>query len=239
MALLDPRTKLVLFMVLFALIFIVKDITYLLLISLAAFLITVSSQSWKRFLRLLAKFSPLIVVAFVIWSLFHRMSLFHVSYMGSDFAIGVFAATRLFALISVSISFILCVKPEDLVKGLEYFRIPYSIVFPLALSLRFVDTLSDEYISIKEALMVKGLELEKGSLLKRIKNYSYLLIPFLIRGIEVADNIVLAMELKAFSLRKQRRCCKGKKLSLLDIMMIFVSIITLLIAISHYVFGLI
>jgi energy-coupling factor transport system permease protein len=77
------------------------------------------------------------------------------------------------------------------------------MVFTLGLTLRHISTFSDEYITIKEAQTSRGLELDKGFLIKRIRNYIPVLIPLLIRSIENAERLSLAMDLKLFSFDKK------------------------------------
>lgn len=233
---LDPRTKIISFIILFTLVFIAKDVYYFLALTAVAFIITVLNKHEIRFLRSLVKFIPILFIAFIMWSLFHNLSLFHVYIENSN--IGIFMTTRLLALISISLSFILTIKPEELIKALEAFNFPYTMAFTLGLSLRYISTISDEYRTIKEAQISRGLELDSGSLIKRIRNYTYVLIPLLIRSIETTEKLILAMELKAFSLRKNRYK-KHHKLKPLDYVIIISLAIVLLLSINYYIFGVI
>jgi len=76
------------------------------------------------------------------------------------------------------------------------------MVFTLGLTLRHISTFSEEYVVIKEAQTSRGLELDKGLLIKRVKNYVHLLVPLLIRSIENAEKLSLAMDLKLFTFDK-------------------------------------
>ncbi len=231
---LDPRTKIILFIVLFILIFIVTDYYYFLTLIIVAFIITLLNKNGKRFLKSLIKFIPILLIAFIMWSLFHNWSLFHInSTESSNTSIGIFMTIRLLALISISLSFLLTIRPEELIKALETLNFPYTIAFTLGLTLRYISTISEEYNTIKEAQTSRGLELDSGFLLKRIKNYTYVLIPLLIRSIETAEKLVLAMELKAFSLRKNRHRTIHK-LKPLDYILIIFSLIILGLSIAYH-----
>ena len=234
----DPRTKILVFSIMFTLAFIVKDILYLLPLSIVSFLITLLYGYGKKYLNLITRSLPMPAIAFIIWSLFHNWSLFYRSTAETNIDLGLYIAIRLFSLISVSIAFTLVTKPEEVIKGFEALGFPRIFAFPLALSIRGIDILSDTYLSIREALISRGLDLESKHLLKSIKNHIYILVPLLIRSIEIAENMALAMELKGVSLRK--RCKKSStKLSLIDLIIILISLITLSVSIAHYSIGVI
>jgi energy-coupling factor transport system permease protein len=153
------------------------------------------------------------------------------------FDIGLFMTVRLFLILLTSLLFISVVSPRELVIALESFRIPYKVVFTLGLTMRHMTTFAEEYIVIKEAQSSRGLELDKGFLIRRIRNYIPVIIPLLIRSIENAERLSLAMDLKLFSF-KRRRYDRGR-LGFLDIAVIFLCIIALTISVVHYSFGLI
>jgi energy-coupling factor transport system permease protein len=142
---------------------------------------------------------------------------------------------RLLTIISISLAFILVIKPEELIKALELFRLPYTLAFTLGLALSHINTMSDEYRAIKESRISRGLELDHGSLLKRIKNYTYILTPLLIRAMETAEKITLAMELKAFNLRKIKHKI-DYRLNIIDYLIITIMIITIGVSIVYYNF---
>jgi energy-coupling factor transport system permease protein len=142
---------------------------------------------------------------------------------------------RLLTIISISLAFILVIKPEELIKALELFRLPYTLAFTLGLALRHINTMSDEYRAIKESRISRGLELDHGSLLKRIRNYTYVLTPLLIRAMETAEKITLAMELKAFNLRKIKHKL-DYRLNIIDYLIITIMIITIGVSIVYYNF---
>ncbi|MEM3832963.1 MAG: energy-coupling factor transporter transmembrane component T [Thermoprotei archaeon] len=232
---LDPRTKVILFVVLFALVFIVTGFYYFLTLIIIAFIITLFNKNEKRFLKSLVKFIPVLLIAFIMWSLFHNWSLFHINDTeNSGVNIGILMTVRLLTLFSISLSFLLTIRPEELIKALEALNFPYTIAFTLGLALRYVDTISEEYNTIKEAQTSRGLELDSGFLLKRIKNYTYVLIPLLVRSIETAEKLVFAMELRAFSLRKKQHKITYK-LKLLDYILITFSLIILSLSIAYYI----
>lgn len=233
---LDCRSKLIFFFSIIALTFICKDLWCILILLVTASII-VAMKGVSLVGKSLKMILPMVIVAFIVWSLLHSLSIFRSGESSLDWQLGGFMAIRLFTILMISSGFLATVKPWELMKGLSLFGMPYEVVFTIGLTFRHVHTVADDYHAIKEALSSRGLEFDKGSLIKRIKNYVFVLIPLLIKSIENAEKLVLAMKLKIFSFSKRRR--RGEKLTILDVLLISSSIIILMIAILHYWMGVI
>ena len=67
--------------------------------------------------------------------------------------------------------------------GPEESRVPYEFAFAFTTAVRFVPVLAEEAQTIMDAQKARGLELEKGGLLKRIRNYVPVLIPLIVSAI--------------------------------------------------------
>ncbi|MCS7135823.1 MAG: energy-coupling factor transporter transmembrane component T [Nitrososphaerota archaeon] len=233
---LDCRSKLVFFFSIMALTFICKDFWCMLALLATAFVIVIM-KGFSLLSKSLRMTIPMVVVAFVVWSMLHNWSLFQSGGAGLDWQLGGFMAMRLFTILMISAGFLATVKPGDLMKGLSLFGIPYGVVFTTGLALRHVYTVADDYHAVKEALSSRGLEFDKGPLNKRIRNYVFVLTPLLIRSIENAEKLVLAMKLKVFSLGRRRR--RSEKLGPLDMLLMVSSLVAVVLAILHYWVGII
>ncbi len=205
----DPRTKVVFFVSAFTLAFLFTEIIELILLTSIMLVLSIFSVERDKIFGRLKIMAPVFVVAFFLWTFLNQYSLFHV-YGGVNVMTGAFMTLRLFLIVVLSLAFVSFVTPVELVNALASFRLPYKLVFTLGLSLRHISTISDEYIAIKEGQASRGLELDKGFLVRRIKNYASVVMPLLIRSIENAEKLVLAMELKSFSLSGRRRYSVGK-----------------------------
>jgi energy-coupling factor transport system permease protein len=180
---------------------------------------------------------PLLIIAFLLWSFMHEWSLFQRYESGINLQLGVFMSLRLFLILLTSLGFVATIGMRDLINALNSFKLPYKAVFVLGLTMRHLHTIAEDYKAIKEAQSSRGLELDKGSLFRRIKNYVPVLIPLFVRSIENAERLTLAMELRAFSLN--RRGLMGRELKILDLVVIGGFISALILAILHYLFAVI
>jgi energy-coupling factor transport system permease protein len=202
---LDPRTKVIFFISVLALAFLSTTIFEVVALTLAVLVICMFSfDRWRIFGRLKVM-APVFAVAFILWTFLSQFSIFHAYDDGVSVQAGAFMTARLFLIVLSSLAFVSLVTPVELVNALASFRLPYSIVFTLGLTLRHISTVSDEYIAIKEGQTSRGLELDKGFLVTRVKNYNSVIMPLLVRSIENAEKLVLAMELKSFSLKNRKR----------------------------------
>src|SRR3990170_8469793 len=90
--------------------------------------------------------------------------------------------------------FFLTTSPDHLGLALEQSRVPYEFSFAFTTAVRFVPVLAEEAQTIMDAQKARGLELEKGSFLKRIRNYVPVLIPLIVSAIRRSLELAEAME---------------------------------------------
>jgi len=78
-------------------------------------------------------------------------------------------------------------------------RVPYKIAFVFSATLRFVPLLFDQIQSIIEAQRLRGLALEKMSLLKRVAVYSRIAVPLIVGAMSRSQQVEIVLASKAFS----------------------------------------
>ena len=105
------------------------------------------------------------------------------------------ALTLRFVVLVESFSvFFLTTSPDHLGLALEESRVPYEFAFAFTTAVRFVPVLAEEAQTIMDAQKARGLELEKGGLLKKIRNYVPVLIPLIVSAIRRSLELAEAME---------------------------------------------
>jgi energy-coupling factor transport system permease protein len=115
------------------------------------------------------------------------------------------AMTLRFVVLVESFSvFFLTTSPDHLGLALEQSRVPYEFSFAFTTAVRFVPVLAEEAQTIMDAQKARGLELEKGSFLKRIRNYIPVLIPLIVSAIRRSLELAEAMESRAWGATKKR-----------------------------------
>ncbi len=154
-------------------------------------------------------------------------------------ALLVYSATlgfRFVVLMSSFSIFFLTTSPDDLSLALEQSHIPYEFCFAFTTAVRFVPVLANEAQTIMDAQKSRGLELEKGKFLQRIRNYVPVLIPLIVGAIRRSLELAEAMESRAFGASKKRTNLYSLKIRAADIATISLSLLVLVVAVyAHFV----
>jgi energy-coupling factor transport system permease protein len=115
------------------------------------------------------------------------------------------ALTLRFVVLIESFSiFFLTTSPDHLGLALEQTGMPYEFCFAFTTAVRFVPVLAEEAQTIMDAQKARGLELERGNFLKRIRNYIPILIPLIVSAIRRSLELAEAMESRAWGATKKR-----------------------------------
>jgi energy-coupling factor transport system permease protein len=156
---------------------------------------------------------------------------FIVAFIGAGYAItgknleNALAMTLRFIVLVESFSvFFLTTSPDHLGLALEQTRVPYEIVFAFTTAVRFVPVLAEEAQTIMDAQKARGLELERGNFLKRIRNYIPILIPLIVSAIRRSLELAEAMESRAWGATKKRTNLYTLKMHKGDIALIAITI---------------
>jgi energy-coupling factor transport system permease protein len=230
---LDPRMKFIYVIAVFlaAILFgSVIPLTILFLLQIPFVLLAKVQKQWLRSLR---------------GALFLAVFIFVVNIAGNFFTHGftvtpadlenAFAMTLRFVVLVESFSvFFLTTSPDHLGLALEQSHVPYEFSFAFTTAVRFVPVLAEEAQTIMDAQKARGLELEKGNILKRIRNYVPVLIPLIVSAIRRSLELAEAMESRAWGAAKKRTNLYELKLHRGDYVLL--AIIIGILAVTAYAF---
>ncbi len=200
---LDPRVKFIYVLSIFtvAIIFYqVIPMLFLFVLQVPFVLLARVQRQWLRSLRGAA------FLAAVIFAVNVGTSYFYSGYKLAPPAVeNAVALTLRFVVLVESFSiFFLTTSPDDLGLALEESHVPYEFAFAFTTAVRFVPVLAEEAQTIMDAQKARGLELEKGGLMKRIRNYVPVLIPLIVSAIRRSLELAEAMESRAWGATKRR-----------------------------------
>jgi energy-coupling factor transport system permease protein len=198
---LDPRTKLLIGIVILAAVFIARNPVSLFgqtgIILTAVFLFKMTAP----FIRSLKLIIPMVGLVFLIsWISFDRYT-------------ALLLCVRLFNLLTTSFLVFQHIHPENLAAGLRKMKVPFGFVFMLTTAVRFVPLMQNKIRSIREAQISRGIDLRLK--LKNAKNLMSMLGPLLLQSFVLADELAVAMEVRGYS-RKNRSFRKDYQLGFLD-----------------------
>lgn len=144
----------------------------------------------------------------------------------------VYALTIVFRVMSMVFATLLLLsttKDTDIIRGLSAVKIPYVICFTLSLAIRSISMFADDWYTILEAYRSKGMDLSKGSILERLKNYVGALIPLVVLTLNKVRDIDFAAESRGFKISgKGRTQFETIKWSIIDVFAFAISILSFL-----------
>ena len=232
---LDPRIKFVYVIAIFVVAIIFTQIIPLLALFLMqlpfVFLARVQKQ-WLRSLRGAAFLAAFIFIINIVTTFFTKG--YTLPLVDVENAV---AMTMRFIVLVESFSvFFLTTSPDHLGLALEQSRVPYEFAFAFTTAVRFVPVLAEEAQTIMDAQKARGLELEKGGLMKRIRNYIPVLIPLIVSAIRRSLELAEAMESRAWGASKKRTNLYLLKLHKGDYALLAITIAILALAIYMHFF---
>ena len=220
---LDPRAKFILTLGFFVSSLMFTNIVALVVIFLAQVPGVLLAKTVSRWLRSMRGGLFLGVFIFVMNMIF-----------GTPFVSSLAFATRFFAIMSAFSFFFMTTSADDLGLALEQIHVPYSISFTFTTAVRLVPTMAVDAQTVVDAQRSRGLELDKGNFMKRIRNYIPILIPLIISAIRRSVELAEALESRAFGATDKRTAIVTLKMRLPDYLIIIATILGLGLAIYVY-----
>ncbi|MEM1994722.1 MAG: energy-coupling factor transporter transmembrane component T [Nitrososphaerales archaeon] len=189
---LDPRIKLLISIELFALSLISSTLIHIGISLAAIFTIAALAKILKRVYRTLMFSAGFSVLIFVINFL-----------VGYSIITSFVLAVRFVAIVGSTSLFFLTTSPDELEYVLRWFKVPQDVVFAFVTAVRFVPVLMLDAIQIMDAQKSRGLELEKGNFINRIRKLAPILIPLVVTAVIRSSELAEAMEARAYGAVKK------------------------------------
>ena len=122
--------------------------------------------------------------------------------------------------------FIVTTNPSEFAASMNRVGISYNICYSVALALRYIPDVQDEYRKIKHAQEARGIEMSsKASLIDRIRKSSTILFPLIFSSMDRIDVVSNAMELRGFGKHKKRTWYSARPLKKNDYIVLIVNVI--------------
>lgn len=228
---LDPRTKLVMVLVISTLAIIYNDLLNLLALLILATTIAIAMKSdLISILKRIKKLILLMIAIAFVQSITSKTG-------NTVLSIGRFILITDFGLIKalefmlrISIIIISSViittsNSREIVQALVQMKVPYEIAFMVSIAIRFLPIFRDEMVDKLVALQLRGVDLRRIKFKEKIKIYKYLLLPITTNSILKAKELSIAMEMRGFRAYPQRTSFLILKMRILDYIIISISLI--------------
>lgn len=137
------------------------------------------------------------------------------------------------ATIPVVLLFVSTTNPSEFAASLNRVGVPYSVAYSVALALRYIPDIQNEYHDISQAQQARGIEMsKKESLIKRLKSAASILIPLILSSMDRIETISNAMELRGFGKNKKRSWYMARRFAKEDFLAMAACLLILLAAIA-------
>lgn len=223
---LDPRTKVIGVLIVFAICLCFNHPFYMAAISLGVTLIATSAKAWPNFWRLRYILVLLFIFSTAMWPFFVEgpTSLWSWGWLQvsrESVLYGVAMGLRLATFVSTGLIFLSTTRNEELTNGLIRMGCPYPIAFVLSTALRLVPTFAGAGATIIQAQMSRGLDLESGNILSRVGKFIPQAVPLFIYAIRHTNLLAMALESKGFSPESKRTMYYEPRMGAIDYIILF------------------
>jgi energy-coupling factor transport system permease protein len=200
---LDPRTKIVGFLILSALPFVFNSPLYVAAILLVVICLGALARSLENYLRIRYLLVLFMVVSFVAWQFYLTgttvfVRLGPLTLTREVLLYGLAAGIRVATVVMVGVLFVSITKVEELLHGLVGLGMPYRVGFVISMTARLVPTFALAISTIVQAQVARGLDLDSHNPLRRAKQLAPVVIPFLVYAVRHAMRVSMALEARGF-----------------------------------------
>jgi len=184
---LDPRVKLLISIEFFAVSLLAFSVTQLIPIIGTMLVVAKVSKILKRVGRTLLFSAGFSVFIFVINVIARQSILTSAIY-----------SVRFLSIIFSTSLFFITTSPDELEQVMKWFHLPRDVVFAFVTAVRFIPVMLLDTIQIMDAQKSRGLELEKGNVIRRVKNMVPVLVPLVVNSVIRSGELAEAMESRAY-----------------------------------------
>jgi energy-coupling factor transport system permease protein len=137
-------------------------------------------------------------------------------------------------MIFAALIFLSTTTDTDIMMSLAKLKVPYTFSFLISLSLRSIQLFAEDWKSIIDAHYSRGVDINKGSIIKRLKNYISLAAPLLITTMNKIREIDFAAESRGFKLGlKNRTYIDSFEWTIGDAVLITISVLIVVITYAY------
>jgi energy-coupling factor transport system permease protein len=112
---------------------------------------------------------------------------------------------KYFCTIPLVLIFLLTTNPSEFASSLNRLGVSYKISYAVALAIRYIPDIQEDFFDISLAQQARGFEMsKKGKLIQRVKGTAQIVLPLIFSSLDRIETISNAMELRRFGENKKR-----------------------------------
>lgn len=229
----DARTKILLFVVFFLGVLQFENPLWLIPSFLLILFQLLVSRSVKNLRRIRHVLIVLSISSIVIWNIFSSGDTQLFWFIQRESLL--FSFNRMMfmlMIITMGVVLISTTRNEELVMGMIKLGLPYRVGFAISTAIRLVPTIASSLVTISQAQRSRGLDLESGNLLERLRKFLPVLVPVFISTIRSTNIFSMALESRGFGARKDRTYYLQMEYTLADYVILFLGLVYLALSIG-------
>lgn len=142
---------------------------------------------------------------------------------------------KYFCTIPLALIFLLTTNPSEFASSLNRLGLSYKISYAVALAIRYIPDIQEDYFNISLAQQARGFEMsKKAKFSQRIKGVAQIVLPLILSSLDRIETISTAMELRRFGEKKRRTWYSQQPFRKSDFVVIGLAIILTLISFSLF-----
>ena len=220
---LDPRTKIALVFCGAVLFVVINSVTMLLGLLAAIHVILLTSKVpirqigwvWRQLMRVIV----IIVFVFPLFSQLPGPVLFTLGPLTVTWTgvlAGVATATRVVGMSLLFFVILFTTRQNDLVRGLVRLGLPFEWGLTLSIALRYIPNFSHTIALIQEAQAARGLQVERGDLVGRLRGVVPVLVALIISVLRTSDTLGMALAVRGVGSGHPRTVWRDIRFTWLD-----------------------
>lgn len=127
---------------------------------------------------------------------------------------------------------------EDLLKPFQVIHVPaHEIAMMISIALRFIPTLIEETQRIMKAQASRGVDMENGKLMEKVRAILSLIVPLFVSAFQRAEDLAYAMEARGYIPNRPRSRYKQLKMSGKDYLLLAGTMLILAATVVLVIYG--
>lgn len=199
---LDPRTKIIAFVILSGMLLVFNDPRYVVAVVLLLFVLGALSRSLVNYARTKYLLLLLFLTSVIAWQFYikgqvvARLGPITLTHQGILY--GLSSGMRVASTVVLGTLFLSVTRIEELTVALVRLGIPHRIGFVISITARLVPLLTLTLGSIIQAQTARGLDITTRNPIQRVRRLFPVLVPFLVFSMRHASRLAMALEAKGF-----------------------------------------
>jgi energy-coupling factor transport system permease protein len=202
---LDPRTKIAIMATIFVIVLYFQDPLWVAPLGLLVLVHAIASKSLGSLRPLRYVLLVLTVSSLVLWNLFTDGATKLVWFVEREsLAYSISRTLVMLSLVVEGVVFLSTTRTEEITVGLIRIGLPYRAGFAISTAFRMVPMIAASAYTIAQAQRSRGLDLDRGGIIARVRKYTPLMIPVFASALRGVNTFSMALESKGFGAGRKR-----------------------------------